>query len=61
MLAKNVMFCMVLRQKRSITKLALAESVGPVYRMGRFEQPRSSMVWSQQAHNAAHDTTRFLM
>jgi len=59
MLAKNLLFCMVLRQKRSISKLALAENDAPVYRMGRFEQPRSSMVWSQQAHNAANDTTRF--
>jgi hypothetical protein len=61
MLAKNLIFCMLLRQNRSISELALAENGARVYRMGRFEQPRSSMVWSQQAHNAANDTTRFHM
>jgi hypothetical protein len=52
---------MVLPQKPSNSELSLAEKGAPVYRMERFEQPRSSMVWSQQAHNAANDTTRFLM
>jgi hypothetical protein len=56
MLAKNLMFCMVLRENSAISEFALAQFGVPVYRMERFEQPRSSMVWSQQAHNAA--TTR---
>jgi hypothetical protein len=52
---------MVLPQIGSKSELSLAENGVPVYRMERFEQPRSSMVWSQQAHNAANDTTRFHM